>query len=507
MDASPPSGPGTGPSERERPAAPPSPAAPLSVPLARGLSAKLLVLTVIFVMVAEVLIFVPSIAQFRMRWLEERLATAAAVSIVLLQKDDQASPPVLQKDVLMAIGAKAIAVRDEDGVSRLLAVSEMPAEVDAHINLEAVSLPNSVAGALDTMLRGGKRMLRVYGTVGESDKVFELIMPDWRLRKAMFAYSWNVVLVSLLISIFTALLVYTAIDRIMIRPIREMTRSMLAFSRAPDQPGSVIQPEQRTDEIGVAEQELSGMQKTLQKMLAEQRHLADLGLAVSKINHDMRNMLSSAQLLSDRLRTIKDPAVQSLAPKLVRTLDRAVAYSSGVLAYGRTQEPTPARRRLMLAQLVEEVRDGIGAEAAGIDFVNAVDPAFEVDADAEQLFRVLSNLCRNAVQAMAADAAGVIVRRLSVSAERSGSVSRILVADTGPGLPAKARENLFAAFRGSARSGGTGLGLAIAHELVRAHDGALELVESIGGRTVFSVTIPDQPVNFEQARGAIRRPA
>ncbi len=478
-----------------------------SVPLARGLSAKLLVLTVIFVLVAEVLIFVPSIANFRLSWLEERLATAAAVSIVLLQNEAPEAQPTLQKDVLMAIGAKAIAVRDEDGVSRLLAVSEMPKEVDEHIDLRAGTLFSSIGPALDTMVFGGRRMMRVYGSVGDSDKVFEVVMQDWRLRRAMLFYSWNVAVVSLLISVFTALLVYTAIDRIMIRPIRGMTRSMLDFSRAPDHPGSVIRPERRTDEIGVAERELAGMQASLRRMLAEQRHLADLGLAVSKINHDMRNMLSSAQLLSDRLRSIKDPAVQSLAPKLVRTLDRAVAYSSGVLAYGRTQEPPPARRRVKLFQLVEEIEDAVGAEASGIDFVNAVEPAFEIDADPDQLFRVLSNLCRNAVQAMSGDGDEAVVRRLTVSAERIGSVSRILVADTGPGLPAKARENLFTAFRGSARSGGTGLGLAIAQELVRAHGGTLELVESIGGRTVFAVSIPDQPVSLEQARGALRRPA
>ena len=131
-----------------------------SVPLARGLSAKLLVLTVIFVLVAEVLIFVPSIANFRLSWLEERLATAAAVSIVLLQNEATDAQPTLQKDVLMAIGAKAIAVRDEDGVSRLLAVSEMPKEVDEHIDLRAGTLLNSIGPALDTMLSGGKRMMR-----------------------------------------------------------------------------------------------------------------------------------------------------------------------------------------------------------------------------------------------------------------------------------------------------------------------------------------------------------
>jgi signal transduction histidine kinase len=331
-------------------------------------------------------------------------------------------------------------------------------------------------------------------------------MPDRQLRAAMLTYSRTVAIVALLISVFSAALVYAAIDRIMIGPVRTMTRSMLAFSEAPDDPARVIRATDREDEIGVAERELSQMQERLQKMLAEQKHLADLGLAVSKINHDMRNILASAQLLSDRLRQVKDPTVQAFAPKLLRALDRAVAYSEGVLAYGRTQEPPPARRRLRLRHLVDDVHGLLDGES-GIEFVNAVDPAFEIDADADQLFRVLTNLCRNAVQAMASDSESALVRRLTVSAERAGSVSRILVEDTGPGLPSKARENLFAAFRGSARSGGTGLGLAIAQELARAHGGAVELVESVGGRTVFAVTIPDQPVRLDQARNGLRRPA
>ena len=179
-----------------------------------------------------------------------------------------------------------------------------------------------------------------------------------------------------------------------------------------------------------------------------------------------------------------------------------------MLAYGRAQEPVPARRRLRLAQLVEEVHGLLGIEpSGGIEFVNAVSPDFEVDGDPEQLFRVLMNLSRNALQAMAADRESAVVRRLVISAERSGSIARVLVADTGPGLPAKARQNLFAAFRGSARAGGTGLGLAIAYELARAHGGSLELVESVGGRTVFALTIPDQPLNLADARNALRRPA
>ena len=478
-----------------------------TVPLARGLSVKLLVLTVLFVMIAEVLIFLPSIANFKLRWLEERLGTAAAVSVVLVQEDSESLPRTLQDDVLMAIGAKAIAVR-EGGVSRLLVIAEMPPEVDEHIDLARTGPVAAMAGALDTLFFGGTRMLRVFGKVGESATEFELVIPDKRLRAAMLVYSRNVALLSLVISLFTATLVYAAIDRIMIRPIRAMTSSMLAFARAPDEPGRIIAPENRSDEIGVAERELADMQQRLQKTLGEQKHLADLGLAVSKINHDMRNILASAQLLSDRLRGVRDPSVQAFAPKLLRALDRAVSYSEGVLAYGRTQEAPPSRRQIRLRQLVDEVQDLLGVDGAGnIEFVNGVDAGFEVDADSEQLFRVLTNLSRNAIEAMAADNSAAMVRRLTISAERIGSVSRILVTDTGPGLPQKARENLFAAFRGSARSGGTGLGLAIAHELVRAHGGSLELVESIGGRTVFSVTIPDRPVRLDEARSGLRRPA
>lgn len=477
----------------------------MSVSLARGLSTKLLVLTACFVLLAEILIFVPSVANFRMRWLEDRLGTAATVSVVLVGEDSSSLSRQVQNDVLMAIGAKAIAVRD-DGVSRLLVVAEMPPEVDEHVDLDNTGAIAAMTGALDTMFFGGERMLRVFGKVGESDKEFELVIPDSRLRNAMLVYSGNVALLSLVISLITAMLVFYAIDRMMIRPIRAMTRSMLSFSQRPDDPARIIGAENRADEIGVAERELAGMQEHLRKTLGEQKHLADLGLAVSKINHDMRNILASAQLMSDRLRMVKDPTVQSLAPTLVRALDRAVAYSEGVLAYGRTQEAPPSRRRLRLRQLVEDVESmlGVGADS-GVEFVNGIDPGFEIDADSEQLFRILTNLCRNAVQAMTGQAERAAVSRLSVTAEREGSVSRILVSDTGPGLPRKARDNLFAAFRGSARSGGTGLGLAIAQELARAHGGEVDLLESVGGRTVFSVTIPDQPVRLEDARSGLRR--
>jgi signal transduction histidine kinase len=481
---------------------------PRTVPLSRGLSTKLLLLTVLFVMLAEVLIFMPSVANFRVSWLQERLSTAAAVGLVLIESEPDTLSQTIQDDVLMAIGAQAIAVRDE-GASRLLVVSEMPAAIDEHIDLQAVTPVAAMLDAIDTLLFGGNRMLRAFGAVAESDKEFEIIIPDTGLRDAMLIFARNIAILSLIISLITASLVFYAITRIMIRPIRAMTQAMLSFAEAPEDPRRVIRPADRDDEIGVAERQLAEMQRDLQKTLAERRHLADLGLAVSKINHDMRNMLTSAQLVSDRLRGVQDETVQRLAPKLVRALDRAISYSQGVLNYGRTQEAAPARRVIRLRALVDEVFELIElATPPDAELVNAVDEGFEVDADADQLFRVLANLARNSVQAMARPGErDIVVRRLTISATREGSVARIVVEDTGPGLPKKARENLFAAFRGSTRSGGTGLGLAIASELARAHGGSLELLESRGGRTAFQLTIPDQPVRLDEARGKLRRPA
>lgn len=478
-----------------------------TVPVRRRLSTKLLLLTVLFVLIAEVLIFPPSVANFRLTWLEQRLASAAAVSLVLLETDPASIEEQAQRDVLATTGVMAIAVRTE-GVSRLMFGQAMPDAVDEHVDLENTGPLEAIEAAAATLFAGGDKVLRVFGPVGDGATEFEIIIRDDRLRKAMLVYSRNIALLSLLISIITAALVFGAINQLMIRPIRKLRSSMLWFADAPDDPARVIRPQPRDDELGVAQRELAAMQTQLQKTLGEQKHLADLGLAVSKINHDLRNILASAQLISDRLGLVKDPSVQAFVPKLVRTLDRAVGYTESVLAYGRAHEPPPSRRRILLRQLVDDVHGLLGVDPdSGIALINGVDHAFEVDADSEQLFRVLTNLCRNAVQAMAAERDPSLVRRLTVEAERQGSVSRIHVIDTGPGLPQKARENLFSAFRGAARSGGTGLGLAIAWELVRAHGGSIDLVESKGGRTVFCVSIPDQPVVLEEARSAMRRPA
>jgi signal transduction histidine kinase len=277
-----------------------------------------------------------------------------------------------------------------------------------------------------------------------------------------------------------------------------LTWNIVRFSERPEDPTRVITPSARRDEIGTAERELSSMQKELAETLSQKNRLAALGLAVSKISHDLRNMLSSAQLLSDRLITVKDPTVQRLVPKLIASLDRAIRLCARTLDFGQAQEVPPRRRRFALAPLVAEVGDALGLPRPKlIEWVLDIEDGLEVDADRDQLFRVLANLARNSVQAIESE--GGRPGEITVSGRRGGAVAVIEVADTGPGVPERARANLFKAFQSVARKNGTGLGLAIAAELVQAHGGQIALVDNDGGAT-FRVTIPDVVVDLEQAR-------
>ena len=463
------------------------------VPVRRriGLSWKLLMLTLSFLMVSAILIYIPAIANFRLTWLSDRLAMADTASVVLAASDTIDLPRDIQDELLASVGAMAIAIRS-GSVSRLIATVEMPPKVDATVDLRAMDPAVDIFGAFTTMLTPKERTLRVIGN-SHSSATVELVIGDAPLRAAMLHYSANLLWLAALISVILSCVLFFSVDRMFVRPMRRLSQSMVTFSEDPDNPSRVVTPSGRGDEIGVAEDHLALMQQELQATLGEQRHLADLGLAVSKINHDLRNMLASAQLFSDRLGSLPDPTVQRFAPKLISALDRAISYCQTTLAYGRAREAPPARRLLVLDRLVDDVADVLGLDGhATISFDNKVPKGLEIDADPEQLLRILVNLGRNAMQALDSDASPALVRRLTISAERVNGGVTIAVDDTGPGVPAQARAHLFQAFQGGARPGGTGLGLAIASELARAHGGSVSLVEKSGPGARFEIAIPDR---------------
>jgi hypothetical protein len=461
-----------------------------------GLSARLLALTILFVLVAEVLIFVPSIANFRLNWLGDRLASAQTAALVLEAAPDGMIPRSLERDVLAHVGAMMISVRQGEA-RRLLAFSDMPPMIAASFDLRATSPLAAIGDAFDALAARDGRTIRVIGAHPRRGDFIEIVMDERPLRAAMLRFAVNILMLSLAISAITAALVYLALVRLFVRPMRRLHASMMRFRAAPEDAASVIAPSGRRDEIGQAEVELRRMQTELQTALATKTHLAALGLAVAKINHDLRNMLAAAQLFSDRLADVKDATVQRFAPKLIGALDRAIALCRSTLAYGRASEPAPQRRLVALAPIAEEVGTALGlGPDSRVRWRVLVGRELDVDADPDQLFRVLLNLGRNGVEALEGRAGEDAI---TVAARREGGVVVIEVADTGPGVPEAARANLFMPFTGSARPGGTGLGLAIAAELVRGHGGTIALAEGTLGAH-FLVTIPDRTVDLAARR-------
>ena len=288
-----------------------------------------------------------------------------------------------------------------------------------------------------------------------------------------------------------------------VRPMRRVTANMIAFRADPENTDRVIVPSDAHRRDRHRRTRTCRHADRARLDAASEEPARRLGLAVSKINHDLRNLLASAQLFSDRLAKIPDPGVQRFAPKLMHALERAIAFCQSTLSYGRLQEPPPERRQILLEPLVEEVHEtlGLGPDAP-IRWISAVERGLVVEADYDQLFRILLNLSRNAVQAMESRETRDPGRdQIRITGRREGAVVVIEVSDTGPGFSDKARAHLFEAFQGSTRTGGTGLGLAIAAELVRAHGGEIRLVEGTIGATL-RLTIPDRAVELAAHRGA-----
>jgi signal transduction histidine kinase len=465
-----------------------------------GLSGKLLLLTVPLVMIAGILIYVPAIANFWTNRLNDRLAAANTAALVLDAAPLGMVPDSLSRQILHSIGARAVAIKMGQQ-RRLLASADLPASIEHDIDLRELTVWQSITGSLQMMLETGNHAIRIVGPASNNAQFIEIVTDELPIRQAMYRFSRNVLVVALLIAVFTAGLVYLALHYLFVRPMRRLTASLVGFHENPESSAGIIVPSQRSDEIGVAERELSDMQRDLMSMLNQKSRLAALGLAVSKINHDLRNLLASAQLLSDQLASVPDPRVQRFAPKLVRSLERAIAFCQSTLSYGRAQEAAPDRRMTMIEPVVSEVRETAGlANEATIVWISAIERGLAVDADPDQLFRVLLNLVRNAAQALETHASGDgNPQQIRITGKREGAVAIVEVSDTGPGVPEKTRLHLFEAFQTSGRPGGSGLGLAIAAELVRAHGGDIHLVEGTIGAT-FRIVIPDRPVELLSIR-------
>ncbi|MGA8550992.1 MAG: HAMP domain-containing sensor histidine kinase [Stellaceae bacterium] len=450
--------------------------------LLRSLSARLLVLTVFFVMVGEVLIFVPSVARFRMTYFENRIAAGELATLALEASPTGRLPPSLVDKLLAEVGAHGVILHRADGMVLMLD-RPVPPRADLTIDLTHPSVIGAIRGSFGALFRSGNRILRVLdpSPTGSGETV-EVLLDEAPLRAVMWGFGIRILELSVVISLLAAALVYLSLQWLLVRPMRRLTASMIEFREDPEDASRMIRASRRSDEIGVAERELAVMQETVRRALGQRARLAALGTAVAKINHDLRNILATARLVTDGLTASAAPEVRRILPRLIDAIDRAAALCTRTLDFSRDGAPPLAVSRVRLAPLIDEVGSGLAASEHELAIESAIPADFEVEADRDQLYRVLSNLARNAVEAGA--------RQLRFAAARENALVAIEIDDDGPGMPPKARENLFRPFFGSARPGGSGLGLAIARELMRAHGGDLALVASTGAGTVFRLTLP-----------------
>jgi signal transduction histidine kinase len=444
----------------------------------QSLSARLLVLTVLFVMLAEVFIFVPSVARFRTSYLEEKLRAGHLAILTLDAAPDQMVSKELGETLLRHVGAHAISIR-RDG-AKLVIMADSPPIVDQVVSLDDSMPQSQIMAAFDTFFSTGNRILLVSGySPQEPEAAMQVILDERPLRTALISFAGRIFLLSIAISLFTALLVYLVLRWLFVRPMRRITKNMVNFSVDPEDINRVIAPSGRRDEVGVAERELADMQQALRQALQQKDRLAALGTAVAKINHDLKGILSSALLMSDRLERSEDPDVRRVTPTLISSIERAVDLCKETLDFAGPDQQPIKRTYVDLGDIVTDAIAGMGED---VDVSTSFASPQTVRVDRDQIFRILNNLLVNAIQAGA--------DRISLTGETGSSHYLLDIDDNGPGMAPKAQENLFKPFKGSARAGGTGLGLAISRELARQHGGDLHLVKTDGQGTTFRLVLP-----------------
>ncbi|MCH2096538.1 MAG: HAMP domain-containing histidine kinase [Rhodobacteraceae bacterium] len=452
-----------------------------------SLSGRFLILTVLFVMLAEVLIFVPSIARFREDYLQNRLERAQIASLALLANDMIDAD--LEEELLSNAGVFNVVLR-RDAARQLILSAPMPGPIYATYDIRNASASVLIRDAMLRLLDPTPRMVRVIGQPQrEGGLLIEITLNTGPMRAALIDYGLRILALSAVISVITAVMLFLAVRRLLVKPIKNVVGQMQSYADAPEDARRIITPQAGVRELFEAEQALESLETQLTQLLRQKARLAQLGGAVARISHDLRNILTSAQLFTDRIEMSKDPTVQRLAPKLVNSITRAVSLCESTLTFGKAEEPAPTLTDVNLAALVGDVSESerLAIGDHDIILIEDVPLSLTVRADPDQLYRAIANLVRNARQAIiGAGKPGTI----NISAQAIEDTWILRVSDTGPGLPAKAREHLFKPFQGGVRKGGTGLGLAIVAELVRGHGGTLELQRSDAEGTCFKICMP-----------------
>jgi signal transduction histidine kinase len=456
------------------------------------LAGRLLVLSTAAVIGTELLIFGPGLAGFHQTWLQDRINLAQIAALALEVSPDTEIADSLEYELLTNAEVLRVAMQREG--ERELLLGDPTAPLGGPITTYDYTHASDWQRywwAIETFTAPEGRVLRVIARPRfESGDFIEIVLNEAPLKREMRAFARQFALISSLILIAAAALVYGALSFLFVRPMREFTAEIERFRDKPEDVSISFVRSRRADEIGRAERAAHDMAEQVRASLRQRERLAALGSAVAKIGHDLRNMLATAQLVADRLAKSEDPTVRQVAPRLERTIDRAAALASSTLKYGRAEEAPPQLQRVVVAPAVEEsMLDALtGLEDVAHKF--EIDEGLAVRADPEHLHRVLVNLIRNAAQIMHTSETprGKLV---TVRAVALGDRCEIDVIDRGPGVRSDLLQKLFDPFvTADAESGGTGLGLAISRELTQAMGGDLILWRTGAEGATFRIVLP-----------------
>ena len=289
--------------------------------------------------------------------------------------------------------------------------------------------------------------------------------------------------VTTLLALTTLVALVLWFRQVFVAPLADTVHAIHRFTDDPGNLMTMLIASDRDDEIGFLQRELTRMQVVYRISLKQYQHLAALGGAVTKINHDLKGLLSTALIASESLQNTKNPKIRKKMRLFEAALERAIALCEQLLVYVREDKKPTFLTRVHLENLLHSLGADLQLHAKGSMKVSLqLSSTLPIQGDADDLYRALKNLGQNAIEANA--------QNLRITLKGDKKNAHIDIADDGPGLSMQAQRSLFEAFAPSSKVGGSGLGLSISQELIKQHNGSLTLAKSSSKGTTFHCVFP-----------------